>query len=302
MRRVHAVLIAALILASAAPAFADIPTGDAAQLNQHSETAATTVKLTPITTNRQNADNGVHCAVTTPKKADIVNPTVQPQAGAGAAAIQSYSPSIPATPAAGATGGTLNSQTLFSSASAVVGGVNASQSTLAAASSNYQSTVPQVGAAPTVQGAFDMNSAARIQNGLTWNNVIGSANLWVTAINALNLAMTSDMSQVAIGMQAASAPASTIVAPVCPKGTIGSGTASDPCRTPSTCSTTPPGSAPDPACVTARYVDSDGDVLYFLAAVQSASQAGGSTPAAAAPGAPISTGDVAAALAKFTQE
>ncbi|WP_206360117.1 hypothetical protein, partial [Pseudomonas viridiflava] len=54
---------------------------------------------------------------------------------------------------------------------------------------------------------------------------------------------------------------------------IGSGTASDPCRTPSTCSTTPPGSPPDPACVSARYVDTDGNVLFYLAQIQNAANA-----------------------------
>ncbi|MFX5389395.1 hypothetical protein ABTD11_19465, partial [Acinetobacter baumannii] len=54
---------------------------------------------------------------------------------------------------------------------------------------------------------------------------------------------------------------------------IGSGTPSDPCRTPSTCSTTPPGSPPDPACVSARYVDTDGNVLFYLAQIQNAANA-----------------------------
>ena len=52
------------------------------------------------------------------------------------------------------------------------------------------------------------------------------------------------------------------------------GNPSDPCRTPSTCSTTPPGSPPDPACVgAARYVDTDGNVLFYLAQIQNAANA-----------------------------
>jgi hypothetical protein len=211
----------------------------------------------------------------------------------GAAAIQSYSPSMPSAPAAGATGGVLSSQTLFSTAGNVVGGVSASQSTLSAANSNYQTMIPQVGTAPTIQGAFDMNSSARVQNDLTWNNVIGSANLWVTAINALNLALTSDMSRAATGMRSSDAATSPAPAPACPAGATGSGTAAAPCRASSTCSTTPPGAAPDPACVTALYVDSEGDVLYFLATVQSASQSAPATPT-------LSTADVTAALTKLT--
>jgi hypothetical protein len=61
--------------------------------------------------------------------------------------------------------------------------------------------------------------------------------------------------------------------PACPAGLVGSGTPTDPCRTPSTCSTTPPGSSPDPACVSARYVDTNGNVLFYLAQIQNAANA-----------------------------
>ena len=49
----------------------DIPVNDAAQLTQHSLTASTTTKLVPVTTQRQDANSGVKCAVTTGKKATI---------------------------------------------------------------------------------------------------------------------------------------------------------------------------------------------------------------------------------------
>ena len=62
------VLVAGLIVAGAVPALADIPVNDVAQLTQKSLTAGTTVKLVPVTTQRQDANNGVHCAVTTGKK------------------------------------------------------------------------------------------------------------------------------------------------------------------------------------------------------------------------------------------
>ena len=51
------------------------------------------------------------------------------------------------------------------------------------------------------------------------------------------------------------------------------GTPSDPCRSPSTCQTTPPGATPDPACVSARYVDTNNNVLFFLAQIQNAANA-----------------------------
>jgi hypothetical protein len=261
-------------LSGVAPALADIPVNDAAQLTQRSQTASTTVKLVPVTTQRQNANSGVKCAVTTGKKARITNPTVQPQSGAGSQAIQSYGPDLPAVPDPTAQGATLNSETLFKSSGDVVAGLEASRSTMAAAQSAFQAAGQQVGTAPTVMAAIDMNSAARLQNNLAWNSAIGSANLWVTALNALNLAMTSDMSRSALGMRATTDAARPTSGSACPAGMAGSGTAADPCRAPSACSTTPPGLTPDPACVSARTVDTDGNVIFYLARAQSTAATG----------------------------
>ncbi|WP_245439177.1 hypothetical protein [Bradyrhizobium sp. SK17] len=234
----------AMLLCGVAPALADIPVDDAAQLTQRSQTASTTVKLVPVTTQRQDANSGVKCAVTTGKKATITNPTVQPQSGAGSQAIQTYGPDLPATPDPSAQGAALNSQTLFKSSGDVVAGLDASGSTMTAAQSAFKAAGQQVGTAPTVMAAIDMNSAARLQNNLAWNSAIGSANLWVTALNALNLAMTSDMSRSALGMRATAGAAQATSGPVCPVGMVGSGTAAVPCRAPSACSTTPPDRRP----------------------------------------------------------
>ncbi|SCB50200.1 hypothetical protein [Rhizobium multihospitium] len=264
---------AALLIAGVVPALANIPVKDAAQLTQKSETASTTIKLVPVTTQREDANSGVKCAVTTGKKANITNPTVQPQMGKGAQTIHSYGPDLPLTKDATAQGAALNSQTLFQSSGDVVGGLDASRSTIAAAQSGFQTSTGQVGTAQTVMAAIDMNSAARLQNNLVWNNVIGSANLWVTAVNALNLAQTSDMSRAAAGMRSTAGSPTPTRGPACPAGTIGSGTPTDPCRSPSTCQTTPPGATPDPACVSARYVDTNDNVLFFLAQTQNAANA-----------------------------
>ena len=288
MRR--AVLAFALVTAFAAQARASIPVDDAAQLTQHSVTASTTVKLVPVTTQRKDANNGVKCAVTTGKKASVTDPTVKPQDGAGSQEIHAYAPDLPATPDPAAQGAALSSQTLFKSSGDVVAGVDASRSTLSAAQSGFKAAGQQVGTATTVMAAIDMNSAARLQNDFAWNGVAGSTNLWVTALNALNLAMASDTSRAAGGMRAAAASPQPR-GPFCPSGMAGSGTASDPCRTPNGCSTTPPGTPPDPGCVSARYVDTDGNVVFYLARAQDA--------AASAPSgsAPLTVADVAAALA-----
>lgn len=285
-----ALIALALLTALATQARASIPVDDAAQLTQHSVTASTTVKLVPVTTQRKDANNGVKCAVTTGKKASVSDPTVKPQDGAGSQEIHAYAPDLPATPDPAAQGAALSSQTLFKSSGDVVAGVDASRSTLSTAQSGFKAAGQQVGTATTVMAAIDMNSAARLQNNFAWNGVTGSTNLWVTALNALNLATASDTSRAAGGMRAAAASPQPR-GPSCPSGMVGSGTASDPCRTPAGCSTTPPGTPPDPGCVTARYVDTDGNVVFYLARAQDA--------AASAPAgdAPLTVADVAAALA-----
>ncbi|MFG1352133.1 MAG: hypothetical protein B7Y12_09945 [Rhizobiales bacterium 24-66-13] len=281
----------------AGAAFAAIPTTDAAQLTQHSETAGATIKLVPISTQRQNANQGVKCAVTTGKKASVTDPTVQPQSGAGSRTIQVYAPEMPAVPTAEAHGAALNSQTLFKSTGDVVAGLDASRSTLGAAQSAFRNAGSQVGTATTVMAAIDMNSAARLQNNLAWNGVMGSANIWVTALNALNLAQNSDISRATIGMRSATTSSSgTPTMPACTVGMVGmvgSGTVADPCRTAGSCSTTPPGSPVDPGCVAARHMDSDGNVLFYLSAAQDEARTAATAPSAQPP---LSGADVAAAI------
>lgn len=283
-----------------APAFAAIPTNDAKQLDQKAATSGTTIKLVPITTQRKTANDGVKCAVTTGKKAEVKDPASKAQAGAGAKTIQAYAPSMPATPAADAKGGALASRNHFKATGDVVGQLEASRTSLTSAQSAFQRAGQEVGTAKTVMAAIDMNSAARTQNGLAWTGATNSTNIWVTAINALSLARISDRSRGAGGLKMGSGLASN--GTVCPVGMIGSGTTADPCRSASTCSTTPIGSTPDPACVSARFVDSSGNVLFYLSQVQeqnagaaSAAGTGGPTASASA-NSPLSTTDPAAAL------
>jgi hypothetical protein len=200
------------------------------------------------------------------------------------------------TPDPSAQGATLNSQTLFKSSGDVVAGLDASRQTMTAVQSAFQASGQQVGTAPTVMAAIDMNSAARLQNNLVWNGAIGSANLWVTALNALNLALNSDMSRAALGMRStATASTPPSVGSICPVGMVGAGTSASPCRAPTVCSTTTPGSAVDPACISARNVDTDGNVIFYLSQAQSAaSSSAGSADAA------ITATDVAAALAAIS--
>ncbi len=254
------VLIAPLIIASclwAGSAAASIPTIDAAQLTQHARTSSSTVQLVPIEGKRKDANQGVHCAVTTGKKASVSDPTVQPQSGAGSRMIQSYAPDMPAAPVAGAQGAVLNSQTLFKSAGDVASGVDAGHATTAAALSGLQTASRQVGTATTVMAALDMNSAARLQNGLAWNSVTRAANLWVQALNALNLAATSDASRTAIAMRTIVTTAPSTLVGVCPTGLLGTGSVADPCRS-AICT----GSAA--TCVSSSVTDR-GNVIFVMA-------------------------------------
>lgn len=282
----RALAITVLLAASAwmGTARADIPTTDAALLTERAQTSSTTIKLVPITTGRQSVNQGVNCAVTTGKKAGVTDPTVQPQPGAGRRTIQPYAPDMPAVPALGAQGSALGSQTLFGSAGDVVAGLDASRSTLGGAGTAFRTSGQQAGTAPTVMGALDMNSGVRTQNNLAWNGTIGSANLWVTALNALNLARTGDASRAATGMASGSLPVAVVPAsPVCPVGTIGSGTTIDPCR-PSTgaCS-----SISASTCTGARFVDLNGGTSVALLP----------TGAGTSRDTPMSLADVVAALA-----
>ncbi len=287
-----AVVILAVMLASATQARASIPVDDAAQLTQRSLTSSTTVKLVPVTTQRKDANKGVKCAVTTGKKANVTDPTTKPKDGAGSQTIHAYAPDLPATPDPTAQGAALNSQMMFKSSGDVVAGLDASRSTLSTAQSGFKTAGRQVGSATTVMAAIDMNSAARLQNDVAWNGVTASTNLWVTALNALNLATVSDTSRAAGGMQASSTGASRPKGPSCPSGMAGAGTISDPCHATTECSTTPPGTPPDPGCVSARYVDTDGNVIFYLAAAQNAAQL-----RSAGAGAALTVADVTTALA-----
>lgn len=270
---------------------ADIPTADAAQLTQRAQTSSTTIKLVPITTSRQSANQGVNCSITTGKRANVTDPTVQPQAGAGHRTIQPYAPDMPAIPVPGAQGGTLGSQTLFGSAGDVVGGLDASRSTMGATSSAFRTAGQQVGSAPTVMGALDMNSGSRVQNNLAWNGTISSANLWVQALNALNLARTGDASRAATGMRSSLVPAASIVTgSACPAGTLGSGTAADPCRSAAgSCATVSSQGTAGSACTTAAFQDGAGNVLF-------ASVPAASIPTEPSGSQPMSLADAIAAL------
>lgn len=244
----------AVALTSPAAVSAAVPTIDDAQLSQHSATSNTVIKLVPIQQGSKAGTQGIHCSVTTGKKASVTNPAVTPSPASGVQKIQPYAPDMPATATVGATGAQLGNETFFQSAGSVTAGIDAGQSTITANKSVYQALGPQVGTAPTIMGAWDQNTAVRVQNGLSWNDAIGAVNLWVTALNAMNLDRINAESRAA-GVIQSSPPAQAYVPPAvtCPAGMV-----INPTRR----------SAADPACIAKRLVDTNQNVSAFLAAVQ----------------------------------
>jgi len=253
------VLITGLIATS--PVMSAVPVNDAAQLERKSVTSGTTLEMKSVLTQQNQKRAGVKCAVTTGKKGSVQNPSTEPNAATGSNAVRPYGPDLPAQPQQGATGGTLNEQTLGATAGKTVAGVDASQSGVTATGDAYRARSGETGRAQTVMQAFDENSSIRVQNGMTWNQTMNAVNLWVQALNALNLASQSDMSQGAGAVNPLTPPAPTLA--TCPTGYTGTGTAADPCRPPGCAATVTDGS-----CVIRRYVDANGNILTYLARVQ----------------------------------
>ena len=148
-----------------------------------------------------------------------------------------------------------------SQTASVGAGVVANQSAIQSGNSDYTSKSGQVGSSLTVMAAFDANTGIRTQNGVTFNTVIGSANLLVQALNLINLATVNQSSQSG-GALTYPVPTTTRPSPICPAGSQGLGTIASPCvGTNSTCLTA---GAPANACVERRYIDTYGNVIYYL--------------------------------------
>ncbi|MCZ8350276.1 MAG: hypothetical protein O9352_10165 [Rhizobium sp.] len=259
MTRLLLILTLALFLGS--HALAAVPTHDAAILERRAQQSGHKAELKTILLDHKKKREGINCAVTKGGRGNVQNPESPANPATGSNAVQRYAPGAPTAPLPGATGGTLSEQQLGSETGKVISGVEATQGTVQATTEAYRARSGEVGSAKTVMEAFDQNSSIRIQNGMSWNQTIATANLLVQALNALNLANQSDASQgarVLVGPRPPLLPGRT-----CPTGMTGTGTAADPCR-PSQCSTTPSGTPADPGCIVRRYVDSDGNVRTYL--------------------------------------
>lgn len=259
MTRLLLILTSALVLGS--HALAAVPTRDAAILERRAQESGHKTELKTILLDHKKKREGINCAVTKGGRGNVQNPESPGNPTTGSNAVQGYAPGMPAAPQTGATGGTLSEQQLGSETGRIISGIEATQGTVQATEGAYRARSGEVGSTKTVMEAFDQNTSIRVQNGMSWNQTIATANLLVQALNALNLANQSDTSQgarVLVGPRPPLLPGRT-----CPAGMTGTGTAADPCR-PSQCSTTPSGTPADPGCVVRRYVDSDGNVRTYL--------------------------------------
>jgi hypothetical protein len=309
----HVLAIFALLAAGISAALAAVPTRDQAILNQRTETSTVKVRLLDTTKKTDTNAKGIRCAITTGQRG-TTRDTTQPVApNGGNQRLRQFDPGIQRAPDTTSSppgdppinpGRNAQQRALMDGTSTVIGGVDVTAAIIPDTQAQYRQLGQGVGTAPTVMGALDQNSAVRIQNGITWNQTTQSANLLVQALNTANLFNVGQLSASAGGMATGLPTPSPTGGGMCMAGFVGRGTADDPCRPANAvCSTTPPGVAPDPSCISQRYIDRNGNVSVYLGGVQDASlTALMSVPAApAAP--PVSSqptaADITAALQSY---
>ncbi|WP_330085162.1 hypothetical protein [Methylocystis iwaonis] len=253
----------AFLLASATAALADIPIDDAEQLTQKVQTSALTTTLVPVQQKQRDGQKGIDCATHTGQKGAVQNNTATPNSSSAAAAVQSYAPQLSTTPAANATGSTLATQNLVSAAGDVVAGNMATQAAIVSNGPTYQNASSLIGGSATIMAGYDQNSSGGTQNGVSWNQVLATANLLVSAYNAINMMRVSQASQAARGMSFTSFASGTGYPSnaICGVGYRGDGTANNPCILASSqfCQ-----SLLDGGCVERHITDSLGHVVIYL--------------------------------------
>ena len=138
------------------------------------------------------------------------------------------------------------------------------QATIVSNGPTYQTASGRIGGSPTIMAGYDQNSSGGTQNGVSWNQVLATANLLVSAYNAINMMRVSQASQAARGMSFTSFPSGSRLLPgnaICGAGYRGGGTANSPCiqALSQFCQ-----SLLDGGCVERRVADSLGNVVVYL--------------------------------------
>lgn len=259
------------VIVGGASALANVPVDDAAQLMQKTETKSHTNDMVPVQQDQNKGQKGINCATHTGQKGTARDTTAEKNDSAGVEAVKKYDPQMPATPAADAKGPALSYQTIQKSAGNVVAGNIATQTTITTSTPVYQQASSSAGQAATIMAGYDQNSSGGAQNGMSWNQVTSSANLWIEAFNAMNLSEAAATSQAAQAMRFV--PWTPGIAPltsVCGAGYRGAGTASDPCiaTTSAFCQ-----ALSDGGCWERRYVDATGNVVVYLESASAQAQA-----------------------------
>ena len=222
----------ALAILSGGVALADIPVDDDQQLTQKTLTQTTTTSTVPVQQNNNKGQGGINCATHQGQKGTTQNNTAQPNTATGNTAVQQYDPQSATAPANPTTAPGVATQNLDQTAASVVAGNAATQTTITANGPTYQTASTGIGPAPTFMAGYDQNSSLGTQNGLSWNQVLQTANLLVTAYNAINVSRNAQLSQAARAMAfvpwaigAGAVPSNA----VCAAGYSGAGTATSPC-------------------------------------------------------------------------
>jgi hypothetical protein len=259
----------ALTILSGGVALADIPVDDDQQLTQKTLTQTTTTSTVPVQQNNNKGQGGINCATHQGQKGTTQNNTAQPNAATGNTAVQQYDPQSATALANPTTAPGVATQNLNQTAASVVAGNAATQTTITANGPTYQTASTGIGPAPTFMAGYDQNSSLGTQNGLSWNQVLQTANLLVTAYNTINVSRNAQLSQAARAMAfvpwaigAGAVPSNAVCAP----GYSGAGTATSPCVAANgACQ-----SLSDGGCWQYRTFDSQGNVIVYLVAAQSA--------------------------------
>ena len=250
-------------------AWADIPVSDDLQLTQKTQTQTTTTNTVPVQQNNNTGQGGINCATHQGQKGTTQNNTATPNTATGNTAVQQYDPQSATAPANPTTVTGVATQNLDQTAGGVVAGNAATQTTIAANGPTYQTASTGIGPAPTFMAGYDQNSSLGTQNGLSWNQVLQTANLLAAAYNAINVSRNAQLSQAARAMAfvpwaigAGAVPSNA----VCAAGYSGAGTATSPCVAANgACQ-----SLSDGGCWQYRTFDTNGNVVVYLVAAQSA--------------------------------
>lgn len=254
----------------ASVARADVPVDDASQLTQNTQTASRTTDTVPVQQDHNKGQGGINCATHTGQQGTTKNNTRQPDYATAAKAVQQYDPQASRAPANPTTAPGVASQDLEQTARGVVAANVGTQSTITANGPTYHEASSYVGTSSTIMAGYDQNSSLGAQNGISWNQILQTATMLVSAYNAMNVSKNAELSQAARAMMFlpwGTGPGAAPADAVCGPGYTGAGTIASPCVAANgACQ-----SLQDGGCWQYRTFDSLGKVIVYLIRTQAQS-------------------------------